>query len=82
MIRQSLSIALAASVAAALAGAAACPASAAAPQARRGLNDCAAGNHSCAGQAASYKPAEFKCVTADACTSMKVHGQKGSLTSS
>ena len=90
MIRHPLSIALAASVAAALAAAASRPASAAAPEGKescygialKGHNDCAAaGSHSCAGQATtSYSPADFVYVKAGKCTSMKVHGHKGSLT--
>jgi uncharacterized membrane protein len=86
---KTLSSALAASVAAALMAAYAMPASAAAPEGKescygvslKGHNDCAAGNHSCAGQSsASYRASDFKYVAAGTCASMKVHGHKGSLT--
>jgi uncharacterized membrane protein len=90
MSRQSISLALAASVAAALAVAYTSPASAKDPPAGKescygialkGHNDCAAGAHSCAGMSkTSYSPSDFKFVAAGTCDKIKVHGHKGSLT--
>jgi uncharacterized membrane protein len=90
MSRQSVSLALAASVATALAVAYTSPASAKDPPpgkescfgiALKGHNDCAAGAHSCAGMSkASYSPSDFKFVPVGTCTSIKVKGHRGSLT--
>ena len=90
MSRQSVSLALAASVAAALAIAYTIPASAKDPPAGkescfgislRGHNDGAAGAHSCAGMSkTSFSPSDFKFVPAGTCTSIKVKGHSGSLT--
>ena len=82
-----IAMALAASLAAAFVAATPASAGPAAGQescygiALKGQNDCAAGNHSCAGQSkASYGKAEFKYVASGTCATMKVHGHKGSLT--
>ncbi len=89
MNRKTLTLALAGSIASALAAAYALPASAAVPEGKescygvalKGHNDCAAGNHSCAGQStASYSRSDFKYVAAGTCATMKVHGHKGSPT--
>jgi uncharacterized membrane protein len=90
MDRKTLSLTLAGSIASALAAAYVLPASAAAPEGKescygvalKGHNDCAAGNHSCAGQStASHSKSDIKYVAAGACATMKVHGHRGSLTS-
>jgi uncharacterized membrane protein len=91
MTRQSLSIALATSIAAAP-PAYASPASAGPPEgkeacygvASKGQNDCALkGVHECASQSTvSFSPADFKYVPAGTCTSMNAEGHKGSLTPS
>ena len=91
MTSQTLSLALAASIAAAIA-AYAIPASAKDPPAGKegcygialkGHNDCAAGAHSCAGKStASFSPSDFKFVPYGTCDSTTVKGHKGSLTSS
>jgi uncharacterized membrane protein len=90
MSRQSVSLALAASIAAALAVAYTIPASAKDPPAGKescfgislkGHNDCAAGAHSCAGMSkTSFSPSDFKFVAAGTCNSIKVKGHRGSLT--
>ena len=90
MTRQPTSLAaLSASLAAALAAAYASAASAGPPGgqeacygiALKGQNDCAAGNHSCAGKAtANFGRTEFAYVPAGSCTKMNVQGHKGSLT--
>ena len=89
MSRQSVSLTLAASIAAAIAAASVGPASAAPPAGKescygialKGHNDCAAGAHSCAGMSkASYSPSDFKFVAAGTCDKTKVHGHRGSLT--
>jgi uncharacterized membrane protein len=92
MTSQTLSLALAASVAAALAVAYTIPASAKDPPAGKegcygialkGHNDCAAGAHSCAGKStASFSPSDFKFVPYGTCDSTTVKGHKGSLTPS
>ena len=91
MTSQTLSLALAASIAAAIA-AYAIPASAKDPPAGKegcygialkGHNDCAAGAHSCAGKStASFSPSDFKFVPYGTCNSTTVKGHKGSLTAS
>jgi len=87
MTRTALSLA----VASALAAATSASVSAAPPNgqescygiALKGQNDCAAGNHSCAGESTmNYSKADFKYVPAGTCASMNVHGHKGSLTPS
>ncbi len=88
MNRQTLGLVLAGSIAGALAAATA-PASAAPPEGKescygvslKGHNDCAAGAHSCAGQATrSYDKGDFKYVPVGTCEKMHPHGHKGSLT--
>ena len=92
MSRQSVSLALAASVAAALAIAYTIPASAKDPPAGkescfgislRGHNDCAAGAHSCAGKStANFRTDDFKFVEWGTCDKIQVQGHKGSTTAS
>jgi uncharacterized membrane protein len=86
MNRVALSVLIAGSVLGALAVA---PAAAAPPEGKescygvalKGHNDCAAGAHSCAGQAkTSYNKADFKYVPAGSCVKMHPHGHMGSLT--
>ena len=89
MSRQSVSLALAASIAAALAVACTSPASAKDPPAGKescfgislkGHNDCAAGAHSCAGMSkTSFSPSDFKFVPAGTCTQIKTPNGNGSL---
>jgi uncharacterized membrane protein len=46
----------------------------------KGQNDCAAGDHSCAGQSsADYSGKDFKYVPAGSCVKMDVGGHKGSM---
>jgi uncharacterized membrane protein len=87
MNRQTRGIVLAGSIASALA-AATLSASAAPPEGKescygvslKGHNDCAAGAHSCAGQAAkSYDKADFKYVPVGTCVKMHPHGHMGTL---
>ena len=89
MTRQSLSVALAASIAAALAAYAGAASAGGPPAgqescygiALKGHNDCAAGAHSCAGMSkTSFSPSDFKFVPAGTCNSIKVKGHRGSLT--
>jgi uncharacterized membrane protein len=92
MSRQSVSLALAASIAAALGAAYASSAFAAGPPAGqescygialKGHNDCAAGAHSCAGKStASFSTSDFTFVPYGTCDSIKVKGHKGSTTAS
>jgi len=85
MTRQTLSLMIAGSIASALA-AAATPTAAAGGQencygvALKGQNDCAAAQHSCAGQATiSYDGQSWKSVPKGTCTSMKSPYGPGSL---
>jgi uncharacterized membrane protein len=49
----------------------------------KGQNDCAAGAHSCSGQAtADYSKADFKYVPQGTCLKINENGHKGSLTPS
>jgi uncharacterized membrane protein len=46
----------------------------------KGQNDCAAGDHSCAGQSsADYSGKDFKYVPTGTCANMNVDGHMGSL---
>jgi uncharacterized membrane protein len=85
MTRQTLSLVIAGSIAGALAGAAS-PAAAAGAQencygvALKGQNDCAAAQHSCAGQATvSYDGQSWKAVPKGTCVSIKSPYGPGSL---
>jgi uncharacterized membrane protein len=86
MNRQTLSLLIAGSVAGALAASATSKAAAAEQEncygvALKGQNDCAAAQHSCAGQATiSYDGQSWKSVPKGTCTSMKSPYGPGSLT--
>jgi uncharacterized membrane protein len=85
MNKSIVTLALAGSLASALATVAV-PAAAADTEkcfgiAMKGQNDCAAGNHACAGHSTkNFDKSSFKLVPAGTCTDMNVKGHKGMLT--